>query len=228
MIELKKQLNRVITGEFAFLSGESKLKTTQKLLEYAKAKNTSDQTRRVFYQCYKELTGFKQAVRNLNAPSLAANVLGDTIAGPLKVKTMTKKYRKMQKMNQKFLKAEATGRALPAILQEVLHQEEIEAAAEAKEEVKAVKKVVAVLPAKERKRKEPEKMSRVAQLLMRPESKKAKKQEQGDVVLEIATDEPKHEKKVKTKEQKRKPKKHEEKKKVKFDLSANTTKSKNC
>ncbi len=240
----------MITGEFAFLSGENKARTTKRLLEYAKAKDTNDKTRHTFYQCYKELAGFKETVKQLNVPPLAAKVLGGTVAGPLKVKTLSKKYRKMQKLNKKFLKLEATGKALPAILEELIHQEEIEAKKEAQAtgpEKAQPQKMIAATEARKPAEPQPRKAAEETKAVPAPkttaeieEKMAAKKRAQDenkapgpqkkpkaeDTVLEVM--EPAavvKKKKLKKKQQQQKEKKGEEKKKVKFDLSANTTKS---
>eukprot|EP01022_Parablepharisma_sp_SALTPOND_P021977 TRINITY_DN439_c0_g1_i1.p6 TRINITY_DN439_c0_g1~~TRINITY_DN439_c0_g1_i1.p6 ORF type:complete len:373 (+),score=60.98 TRINITY_DN439_c0_g1_i1:2814-3932(+) len=213
--ELTNQLDRLITGEVAFLSGENKVQTTKRLLEYAKSKATSDKTRHTFYQCYKELVGFKKTVEELNVPSLAARVLGGTVAGPLKPKIMSKKYRKMQKLNKKFLKAEATGHALPKVLQELVREEDKELEKERKQE--EAKKIVSKSEnhaAQKKKRKEGKTQNP-------PLPAKKPKEEPNDIVLEVV--EPIFEKKKKVKKQR--PKSVEDKKKVKFDLTANTTKS---
>ena len=110
MKELKNQLEIILAGEQLTLTKSVKNHLAKVILEYAKAASTNDKTRRVFYQYYKQMMGYEDSTTDKSHNDSAS-----------KLKTISKKYRKIQRLNNKFVKNKAKGGCiLPAILQESL------------------------------------------------------------------------------------------------------------
>jgi len=213
-IEIVTQLNKMFSGEYAFLSGESKSKLSKRLLEYAKSKETNDATRTKFYQYYKELAGYKETVKELEK-----SFCGIKNAGTLRMMPLSKKIRKLQKMKEKFEKAKASGDAVPKTLQEVMQKEEKEQKAIKEQEAKKSSIIIKSQPIEHKIIKVQEKTEGKG-----PKKLKIKHYEpivNEDVIMEFTENYEKPKKQKKEKPIKEK----ENSKKVKFDLNANKTKS---
>ena len=74
----------------------------------------NNQSRQVFYQAYKKLTGYKEPI--------IGKTIDENERKP-KFNPMTKGFRKLQKLTKKLMKVEAKGFTLPEILQEPLIKE---------------------------------------------------------------------------------------------------------
>ncbi len=116
------QLDKLTSGESAFLDGNNKEVVAKKMLEYAKAKDTKELMRAHFYRMYKGLVGYKRAVQNLPVPGLA-RVMGATIAGRLELKATSKKYRRMQQLSRKVAKIAAYEQGVPEQLYALMCEE---------------------------------------------------------------------------------------------------------
>lgn len=118
MKELKNQLNKLLDGESISLSDKFKSCLGEHILEYGKSASTNNNTRQVFYQAYKKLTGYQES-----SIGKSSQQFSDVISTRNQLNLVGKGHRKLQKLTKKLMKMETRGLILPEILQEPLIKE---------------------------------------------------------------------------------------------------------
>ena len=234
---LCKELDRIVSGEVALFGGKHKEIIAKKALEYAKSKETQENTRKKLYLVYKHIAGYKQVGESITEnpePKMKTHKVKQAVL-------FGKKYKKMQQMNEKLAKIATYAKGIPDQLYNVVQIEENkkqmedvvptkETSKEIKKEHKKVIKNIDVISGgkgkEERKaeKRPAESVPTKVPILAKKKKEEPKEQEEEDVVIEL-TDEIHTKKKKKKHDAERQKAKKEEAKKVTFVLSKNTTKS---